>query len=186
MILQAVVDHNNIFWDINIGWPGSVHDACVFVNSSLYRKAINGEILTGNELKISDKVVPLFLIGDSAYPLNSWLIKPFAYNTELSNCERKYNYYLSKSRIVVENAFGRLKARWRRFVKCNDMCIDNVPYVVSACCTLHKLHGETFNEVWMQDVDTSNQPTTSPSHTVLNNKAKDIRNTFVYYFENMP
>ena len=29
---------------------------------------INGEILTGNELKITDKVVPLFLIGDSAYP----------------------------------------------------------------------------------------------------------------------
>ena len=32
MILQAVVDHNYMFRDINIGWPGSVHDALVFVN----------------------------------------------------------------------------------------------------------------------------------------------------------
>ena len=138
MILQAVVDHNYMFRDINIGWPGSVHDARVFVNSAVYHKAINGEILTGNELKITDKVVPLFLIGDSAYPLSSWLMKPFAHNTALSNSERKYNYYLSRSRIVVENAFGRLKARWRRLLKRNDR-IDNVPYIVSDavfCITL--------------------------------------------------
>ncbi|XP_003389375.1 PREDICTED: protein ANTAGONIST OF LIKE HETEROCHROMATIN PROTEIN 1-like [Amphimedon queenslandica] len=189
MILQAVVDHNYVFRDINIRWPGSVHDARVFVNSSLYHKAINREILTGNELKIDDKVVPLFLIGDSAYPLSSWLMKPFAHNTELNDSERKYNYYLSKSRIVVENAFGRLKARWRRLLKRNDMMIDNVPYVVSACCILHnvcEVHGEAFIESWMQGVDTSNQPTTSQSRTVLNNNAKEIRNTLVDYFKNMP
>uniref|UniRef100_A0A1X7UWG9 DDE Tnp4 domain-containing protein n=1 Tax=Amphimedon queenslandica TaxID=400682 RepID=A0A1X7UWG9_AMPQE len=67
MILQAVVDHNYVFWDINIGWPGSVHDAHVFVSLSLYHKAINREIHTGNELKIDDKVVPPFLTEDSAY-----------------------------------------------------------------------------------------------------------------------
>ena len=30
MILQGVVDHSYRFIDINIGWPGSVHDARVF------------------------------------------------------------------------------------------------------------------------------------------------------------
>ena len=69
------------------------------------------------------------------------------------------------------------------------MWIDNVLYIVSACCILHNLcevHGETFNELWMQGVDTSNQPTTSPSCTVLNNSAKDVRKILVAYFENMP
>ena len=40
IIIQAVVDANYLFRDIYIGWPGSVHDARVFVNSSLYQKAV--------------------------------------------------------------------------------------------------------------------------------------------------
>ena len=33
MLLQAVVDHNCLFKDLCIGWPGSVHDARVLANS---------------------------------------------------------------------------------------------------------------------------------------------------------
>ena len=29
VIVQAVVDHNLLFTDLNIGWPGSVHDVRV-------------------------------------------------------------------------------------------------------------------------------------------------------------
>ena len=28
---------------------------------------------------------------------------------------------------MVENAYGRLKGRWRRLMKRNDMCIENIP-----------------------------------------------------------
>ena len=30
-ILQAVVDHNYLFGDICVGWPGSIHNACFSV-----------------------------------------------------------------------------------------------------------------------------------------------------------
>ena len=33
MLVQAVVDPENLFTNLNIGWPGSVHDACVFCHS---------------------------------------------------------------------------------------------------------------------------------------------------------
>ena len=49
MLMQAVVDFRGIFMDVNIGWPGKVHDARVFVNSSFYLKASNGTCsLTGS------------------------------------------------------------------------------------------------------------------------------------------
>ena len=47
MIMQAIVDHNYLFLDICVGWPGSVHDARVFVNSAIYKKIAEENILGG-------------------------------------------------------------------------------------------------------------------------------------------
>ena len=38
IIVQALVDHLGLFTDVCIGWPGKVHDARVFANSSLYHR----------------------------------------------------------------------------------------------------------------------------------------------------
>ncbi|CAM5148172.1 unnamed protein product [Eretmochelys imbricata] len=38
MVLQALVDHRGHFIDINAGWPGKVHDPCIFRNTGLFRK----------------------------------------------------------------------------------------------------------------------------------------------------
>ena len=40
MLVQAVVDHNYLFRDLCIGWPGSVHDARVLANSSIFKKVM--------------------------------------------------------------------------------------------------------------------------------------------------
>ena len=39
--MQAMVDFRGLFMHVYIGWPGKVHNARVFVNSSLYRKGRN-------------------------------------------------------------------------------------------------------------------------------------------------
>ena len=38
IILQGCVDNKGRFVDIYVGWPGRVHDARVFANSSLFRR----------------------------------------------------------------------------------------------------------------------------------------------------
>ncbi len=88
-----------------------MHDARVFANSTLYQKVTDGRILQGNECCLHGKEMPIVLIRDSGYPLLSWLIKPFPFSSALTMKQRKFNYRLSRARIVVENAFGRLKAQ---------------------------------------------------------------------------
>ena len=117
VIMQAVVDFRGLFMDVNIGWPGKVHDARVLVNSSCYKKACNGTLLPDWSSNIRGVNVPLVILGDPAYPLLSWLMKPYLENAVTTLRERNFNYRQSRARMVVENAFGRLKGRWRCLLK---------------------------------------------------------------------
>ena len=45
IILQGVVNHNGLFTDVYVGWPGRVHDARVFSNLALYMKGQEGSLL---------------------------------------------------------------------------------------------------------------------------------------------
>ena len=185
IVIQAVVDHQYIFRDICVGWAGSVHDARILVNSSIYRRITEDKILQEVGFRtICGKKIPVHIIGDSAYPMDTWLIKPFTDNPSLTADQKYFNYRLSRARIVVENGFGRLKARWRRLMKRNDMHTDHIPLVISACCVLHNLceiHGESFNDRWIEDNEYQ-QPTTATLPTSPSNSAQDIRNTLVQYF----
>ena len=52
IIMQAMVDFRGLFMDLYIGWPGKVHDARVFVNSSLYRKGMNSTLFPDRKRNI--------------------------------------------------------------------------------------------------------------------------------------
>ena len=185
LLLQGV-DHSYCFIDINVGWPGSVHYAHVFANSSIYKKITEEKLLPCCTLAIGGVNVPLFLIGDSAYPLQTWLMKPFTHGTDLTAQQKTYNYRLCRARIVVENAYGRLKARWRRLMKRN-MSIENIPNVVTAACILHnvcEIHGESFNEAWLHEIQGSElqQPNPGSVRDSNGDRPKHIRDALVFYF----
>lgn len=187
IILQAVSDQNYLFTDIYVGWAGSVHDARVLVHSTLYEKASEGHLVPHQVRRISNVDVPLFLVGDSAYPLQTWLMKPFPHGSVTTRQERTYNYRISRARIVVECAFGRLKGRWRRLMKKNDMDINNVPQVIVACCVLHnicEIHGDSFEDGWlMEDENSLQQPTSPAVADGGQNHAKQIRDALLQHFQ---
>jgi len=80
---------------------------------------------------ISGVKVPVVVIADAAYPLLSWVMKPFPDNGRLSIEKLHFNHCLSKAWMVVENSFGRLKGRWRCFLKQNEAGHNKINDVVA-------------------------------------------------------
>ena len=139
IILQGTVNNLGHFMDIYVGWPGRVHDARVFVNSSIFRKDEDKKLLPNWTEVIAETDVPLVLLEDPAYPLLPWLIIAFLDNGHLSAEQKLFNYRLSKARVIVEHSYGKLKGRWRCLLKRLDVDIHDVPEVVAACCVLHNV-----------------------------------------------
>ena len=122
---QAVIGSNLEFLSVATGYPGSLHDARVLRNTEIFHRCENGQILTSPIDVIEGIKVRPLLIGDSAYPLSEWLIKPYRYNANLTPEQKLFNRRLSGARSTVERAFGLLKARWRCLLKRLDHEIEN-------------------------------------------------------------
>ena len=72
IIMQGTVNHLGVFVDVYIGWPGRVHDARVFANSTLYQRGQENSLLPHWTEHIGGEDVPLVILGDPAYPLLPW------------------------------------------------------------------------------------------------------------------
>lgn len=139
ILLQGICDHRMAFMDVFVGWPGAAHDARVWQNSPIY-----------NFLQAGNLHPDYHLLGDSAYPVASFVMVPFKDNGHLRQDQKKYNKILSSSRVAIEQAFGLLKTRFRRlkFLDVNE--VSNAVKIVLACCILHNLcvkAGDELEEV---------------------------------------
>lgn len=54
------------------------------------------------------------ILGDSAFPIRTWLMTPYKRVNQLGEMENYHNYCLSADRVAIENVFGIIKGRWRR------------------------------------------------------------------------
>ena len=135
---------------IFVGWPAKVHDTCVFKNSLMFCHCCARTFLPLQLSRVITSVrVPPSIVGDSAHALSDWLMKPYTDNGNLMREQVNFNKILSMTRVVVENAYGRLKGRFRSIAKRLDLNVENVCLVIAACCVLHnfcEVMGEDFSE----------------------------------------
>ena len=84
--------------DFACGFPGSMHDVRVLRGSTLFRRAEHGDILTAPATLINGREIRPYLLGDSAYPLCPWLMKPYPEGTRDPD-EINFNFQLSSARV---------------------------------------------------------------------------------------
>ena len=184
--MQAVVDCNYLFRDIVIGWPGSVrHDARILSNSKLYKKGNEKRLFPDSRERIGGQDVPIIILGDPAYPLLPWLLKPYLENINTPQSQRVFNYRLSRARMTVENTFGRWKGRFRRFSKGIDMKVPGIVNLIAASCIHHNICEVPKNEVleaWINEATALPQPDSLPIVLDEADDATDIRSAFKTFF----
>ncbi|XP_034034854.1 putative nuclease HARBI1 [Thalassophryne amazonica] len=138
IVLLAIVDAHYKFMYVDIGRTGSGSDAGVF-NESPFKSAIEAGHLNlpeADPLPHDDQPLGYFLVGDDAFALKTWLMKPLPLQN-MTRQQQVYNYRLSRARRVVENAFGLLAARFRCLLVALPLTPDKVIKITHACCVLH-------------------------------------------------
>ena len=149
--VQVIVDlKKRVLWRY-IGSKGSSHDSPVFHESSL------GKFLEYWAVRF--EASGLYLVGDSAYALRSYLLTPYD-NAMPGSSEDVFNFFLSSQRIYVECAFGEIDRRWGIFWKPLQGSLTNHKYVIDSALRLHNFivnyreeHGQVGKE--HDDTDTS-------------------------------
>ncbi|KNE91869.1 hypothetical protein PSTG_14723 [Puccinia striiformis f. sp. tritici PST-78] len=124
LVFQCVVDGEGNFLNVSGGGPGSMHDTRVF------RQSLLGQSLTPGVNTPSMIPDGSYLIGDAGYPGNVNVLIP--YPSVVDPVNDWFNFIQSSTRIVVEQAFGRLKnhnSRWPDQTRRLNIWLDDVASV---------------------------------------------------------
>ena len=136
----------------------------------------------------SEITLPQVFVGDEAYPLTSYLIKPYIWRT-LDRSKAIFNFRLSSARRVVECAFGICASKWRILDKAIETKVDTAVETVKCTDLLHNiiidvegLHDLSSNDCGSLDANDGNQFKKSRIHNYVTASAKETRDLFCKYF----
>ena len=154
--VQAICGPTGFLHNMEVNWPGSCHDSFILRESNVY-------------LHLEASPFHGYILGDSAYPLTQWLLTPFS-NPDTPQ-KHAFNLSHKKTRVLIENTFGRLKRRFHllhsenRHPKIGDIVRD-----IRACGILHNI-AVSKNQPDLNDNVSDDQPAPLPYIGPLNCQA---------------
>ena len=121
-----------------VGSFGSESDSDIFRNTAIAKSLERGDadLPSPEPVYGSNDPVPYCFIGDAAFPLRKYLMIPYG-GRNLSEQQFLHNKELSRGRVVIENTFGVLAARWLVLLKTIAVHPKNVDKIVLATVALH-------------------------------------------------
>lgn len=141
IVFMAVADANYRFLMIDVGAYGkdSDEDSIIMSNSNFYKRIENGSLKLSNETKLpnSNNLASFVFIGNEAFPLRNYLMRPFPKKQCQENEKTYYNYRLSRARMTIECEFGIASSKFIILLKVIETTVKNADYIVKAICLLH-------------------------------------------------
>jgi hypothetical protein len=168
ILLQGVCDADKLFWDVCVRCPGGAHDAFHLRDSDLWRNLRAGQILQEPVINIQEKEIKPYIVGDSAYPLMSFLLKAFNNKATGTAQQNMFDKHLRKGRVKIEKAFEILKNRWQ-ICRTLNVGVEKAADVIVACTVLHNicilagLYGGEDLDPHPNDFEDVGPPSPSPS-----------------------
>ncbi|XP_067123185.1 uncharacterized protein [Centruroides vittatus] len=149
-VLLAACDAHYRFIFVDIGSYGSESDGGIFSRSRLGQGLCQNRFNLPEPRKLSNEFeLPYFFVGDEAFPLTTYLMRPYPRKRKnLIWKEKIFNYRLSRARRVIENSFGILSSRWRIYRRPLKLSEENIDNVIKATICLHNflMTGQSKNE----------------------------------------
>ncbi|XP_077280401.1 uncharacterized protein LOC143907456 [Temnothorax americanus] len=139
LVLMAVADANYRISLLDIGAPGRRSDGGVF-NASEIGKRLQNSMLSippPRPVEHGGQALPFVLIGDEAFPLTRYMLRPYPRSGRLNRRKNVFNYRLSRARRIVESVFGILSARMRIFRKPIIASVRTATRIIKAATCLH-------------------------------------------------
>ena len=98
LFLFAIVDADYKFLYVDVGRNGRISDGGIFANSPIYQKLESGHLKIPKDEPLPDRIkpVPYMIVGDDAFPLKTYLMKPYP-SGNLPLTQRIFNYRLESS-----------------------------------------------------------------------------------------
>ena len=147
MNCQAICDAYRKFINVEVKWPGSVHDARFFANCDMQNNYSSGKFnLFYKEILPAYEFISELFLAYPAYPLLPYVMKE--YGNCSTNEDAVFNQVLRSIQNTIEYAFGKLIARWRILQRPMDIPVDKLPNVIYACFVLHN-----FCEAQKSEID---------------------------------
>lgn len=116
-------------------FTGSISDGGVWANTEFAQDLQNAavDLPTPKPLPGRDVPFPYIFVGDEAFPLTTYLMRPYPGKTRSGLTEEMhiFNYRLSRTRRKIENAFGILTARWQILQKPLRMSVENSEMLIN-------------------------------------------------------
>ena len=147
-VLMAICDARYVFTLVDIGNYGSNNDSGIFRHSAM------GKAFFDNDMNLPEPEIlqenpglgkiPYFIVGDEAFPLQPWLLRPFP-GQGIPEDQKIFNYRLSRARRVIENAFGILATRWRILSRPIQSSVETTDLIIKATICLHNFLRQTHS-----------------------------------------
>lgn len=187
VVLQAVVDANYQFIAIDVGGYGKQSDGGTFQASNFYKMLLTKDIEIPSPTYLPGTTVktPYVFLGDDAYPLLTFLIKPYN-GKNLSFEEECYNDRHSRARKTVECAFGLIYAKWRLLSKAIETKnLDTTDNIIKCICLLNNIILQREGlERHLTEVEIVPSKNTKKALGRPNTSAVAIRDIFKTFFTN--